>query len=162
MPLPRMIPRSRLGKSGAVLAIAIVTVGTFEGVRQIAYRDIVGVPTVCFGETRGVKMGAKHTMVECKKMLGNALLEFSAGLDKCLKVKTPDLTYVAFVSWAYNVGLGAACGSTLVRKANAGDLLGACNQLPRWNRAGGKTVRGLTRRRAEEKKMCIKGLKGDV
>ena len=157
MPMIRM-PRSRLGKGGAALAIAIATVGAFEGVRQVAYRDIVGVPTVCFGETRGVKMGDKYKMAECKKMLGDALIEFSAGIDSCLRVPTPDLTYVAIVSWAYNVGLGAACGSTLIRLANAGDLLGACNQLPRWNRAGGKKVRGLTRRRAEEQKMCLQGL----
>jgi len=162
MPLPRM-PRkvkSRLGKSAAVLAITVGVVGTFEGVRTVAYKDVVGVPTVCFGETRGVKMGDQYTMTECKKMLGGALLEFSAGLDKCLKpeVEVPDLTYVAFMSWAYNVGIGAACKSTLVRKANAGDLLGACNQLPRWNRGGGRPIRGLTRRRGEERTMCLKGL----
>lgn len=158
MAMPRM-PRSRLGKSGAALAIAIATVGTFEGVRTVAYKDIVGVPTICFGETRGVNMGDRHTMAECKKMLGDALIEFSAGVDKCLTADVPDLTYVALVSFAYNVGLGAFCSSTLVRRANAGDLVGACNQLPRWNRAGGKVVRGLSRRRAEEKQMCLDGLR---
>ena len=145
-----------------LMAAAIALVGTWEGVRTVAYRDIVGIPTVCFGETRGVKMGDAYTLEQCQVMLGDGLKEFSAGVDKCLKVNTPDLTYVAIVSWAYNVGLGAACKSTLMRKANAGDLLGACNQLPRWNRAGGKVVRGLTRRRADEKAMCIKGLRGDV
>lgn len=159
MPMPRM-PRSRLGKSGAVLALAVATVGTFEGVRTVAYKDVVGVPTVCFGETRGVKMGDEYSMAECEEMLGGSLLEFSRGLDRCLKVETPDKTYVAFVSWAYNVGLGAACRSTLVRKANAGDLVGACNQLPRWNRAGGRVWWGLTRRRTDERKMCLSGLSG--
>ncbi len=159
MAMPRF-PRSRLGKSAAVLAVAIAVVGTFEGVRTVAYRDIVGVPTLCFGETRGIKMGDSKTMDECREMLGGALVEFSAGVDRCLTAKVPDLTYVAFVSFAYNVGLGAFCGSTLVRRANAGDLSGACNQLPRWNRAGGKVVRGLTRRRAEEQAMCLKGLAG--
>jgi len=163
MAMPRMprklVPKSRLGKGGAILALAVVTVGAFEGVRTAAYKDVVGVPTVCFGETRGVQMGDKHTMAECKEMLGGALAEFSAGLDKCLKVETPDKTYVAFVSWAYNVGLGAACRSTLVRKANAGDLVGACNQLPRWNRAGGRVWRGLTRRRTDERAMCLEGLR---
>lgn len=159
MARPRF-PRSRLGKSAVALAVCIAVVGTFEGVRTIAYRDIVGVPTVCFGETRGVKMGDSKTMAQCREMLGGALLEFSAGVDRCLKAEVPDKTYIAFVSFAYNVGLGAFCGSTLVRRANAGRLIDACNQLSRWNRAGGKVVRGLTRRRAEERAMCLEGLAG--
>ena len=157
MAMPRF-PRSRLGKSAAVLAVCIAVVGTFEGVRTIAYRDVVGVPTICFGETRGIKMGDAKTMAECREMLGTALVEFSAGVDRCLKVKVPDRTYVAFVSFAYNVGVSAFCRSTLVKRANAGDLVGACNQLTRWNRAGGRIIRGLTRRRAEEKAMCLEGL----
>ena len=65
---------------------------------------------------------------------------------------------VAVVSWSYNVGTGAACRSTLVRKANAGDLYGACDELLRWNRAGGRVLNGLTNRRKAERAMCIRAL----
>ncbi len=73
----------------------------------------------------------------------------------------PEGVQVAFTSWAYNVGTGgAACRSTLVRLANADDLRGACNQLPRWNRAGGgKVVRGLSNRRGgAERALCLEAL----
>lgn len=151
---------SRLKKGGAILAAAIALVGSWEGLKTAAYYDPVGIPTICFGETRGVEMGDTATVAECKTMLGNRLIEFSTGLDKCLVVPVPDKTYVAFLSWTYNVGLGAACGSTLMRKANAEDLLGACDELPRWNRAGGIPWPGLTNRRNAERDLCRAGVLG--
>lgn len=145
-------------RSAALLAGAIALVGGYEGLRTVAYRDVVGIPTICFGETRGVKMGDTATVEQCKTMLGDALIEFSAGLDKCLTYKVPDKPYTAFLSWSYNVGLGAACKSTLVKKANAGDVRGACNELPKWNRAGGRVVAGLTKRRLDEQRICLEGV----
>lgn len=150
---------SRLKKGTAVFAALVAMVGGFEGLRTYAYRDPVGIPTICFGETRGVQMGDTATVAECKTMLGDRLLEFSAGVDRCLTVRVPDKTYAAFVSFAYNVGVGAFCGSTLARKANAGDIRGACDQLPRWNRAGVLVLPGLTKRRAEERALCLEGLR---
>lgn len=151
---------SRLKKSGALMAAAVALVGAWEGLRTYAYRDIVGVPTVCFGETRGVKMGDRYTVEECKAMLGDGLAEFETGMRKCLR--TPDAipakSYVAFLSLSYNIGTGAFCRSTLVRKLNAGDVRAACNELTKWNRAGGRVIKGLTRRRADEKRICLEGL----
>jgi lysozyme len=60
--------------------------------------------------------------------------------------------------WAYNVGSGAACRSTLAKRANAGDWRAACDQLLRWDRAGGAVVRGLTNRRAAEHRLCVGAL----
>ena len=150
---------SRLKKSGALMAAAVALVGAWEGVRTVAYRDIVGIPTVCFGETRGVKMGDRYTMEECRTMLGDALVEFETGMRKCLTNPgaIPDKPYVAFLSLSYNIGTRAFCKSTVARKANAGDLKGACNAIPMWNRAGGKVVKGLTNRRAEEREICLQG-----
>ena len=143
-------------------SLAIGLVGGFEGVRTRAYRDVVGVPTVCFGETRGVKMGDKYTMDECRAMLGQALVEFETGMRKCMRMPdaVPDKSYVAFLSFSYNVGIGAFCRSTLAKKLNAGDLRGACNELPHWNTAGGRIIKGLVNRRAEERKLCLEGLNG--
>ena len=151
-------PKTRL--VGAVLATAVATVGAWEGVRTVAYRDVVGIPTVCFGETRGVKMGDRYSIEECQSMLGDGLREFEHGMRACLREpdKLPDGAYVAFLSASYNIGTRAFCGSSMARLANAGDLRGACDALLRWNRAGGRVVKGLTNRREAERKLCLEGL----
>ncbi|MFB7145032.1 lysozyme [Agrobacterium deltaense] len=158
--MPINTSKSRLKKSGALMAGAVALVGAWEGVKTVAYKDIVGVPTVCFGETRGVKMGDRYTMDECRAMLGDALVEFETNMRKCLKApdSIPDKPYTAFLSLSYNIGTGAFCGSTVARKANEGDLKGACNAIPAWNRAAGRVVKGLANRRAEEQKICLEGV----
>lgn len=109
-----------------------------------------------------MKAGDSYTAEECADKLAAALGEFRGQLAACIPAlpRQPEGVQVALVSWAYNVGGGAACGSTLARKANAGDWRGACDQLPRWNKAGGKVVRGLTNRRAAERELCIKAIGG--
>ncbi len=153
---------SRLKKSGAVMAAAVALVATWEGLRTVAYRDVVGIPTVCFGETRGVKMGDRYTVDECKAMLGDGLAEFEQGMRKCLKApdQIPAKSYVSFLSLSYNIGTGAFCRSTVARRTNAGDIRGACNAIPAWNKAGGRVVKGLVNRRAEEQKICLEGVAG--
>ena len=150
--------KGKIAGSAAALAVAVSLIGDFEGKRNQAYRDIVGVWTVCYGETRGVHAGDVATDAQCDAMLAKGIAEFEAGLDKCLTADVPVKAKIAFVSWSYNVGIGAACKSTLVRKANAGDLKGACEQLPRWNRAGGRVVKGLTNRRIIERDLCLSAL----
>lgn len=144
--------------SVALTAMATGLISYWEGRELRAYQDIVGVWTICDGETKGVKPGDVATPAECDSMLATNLRTYEAGLDRCLTADVPGGAKVAFLSWTYNVGVGAACGSTLVRKANAGDIRGACNELPKWNRAGGKVVNGLTRRRAAEQAMCLEAL----
>lgn len=152
---------SRLKKSAGLMAAAVALVGAWEGMKLVTYRDIVGVPTVCFGETRGVKMGDRYTAEQCREMLGDGLVEFETGMRHCITNPDaiPDKPYVTFLSLSYNIGTGAFCRSTLVRKLNAGDIRGACNELPKWNRAGGRVVKGLSNRRAAEQKMCLEGLR---
>lgn len=153
---------SRLKKGGALAALLVTLVGGFEGLRTAAYMDPVGIPTICFGETRGVHMGDTASVASCKAMLGNRLIEFSAGVDRCLTRRVPDKPYVAFVSMAYNVGVGAFCGSTVARKANDGDVSGACNAITAWDKArvAGVLVAlpGLTKRRAAERDLCMEGV----
>lgn len=150
------------GGAGALAAAALISaisfVGGWEGLELKAYRDIVGVWTICYGETNGVKQGDEATKAECDQQLAQQLQSYNAQLNRCLTYPLPDKVRVAFVSWTYNVGVGAACGSTLVRKANAGDLRGACDELLKWNRAGGRVVTGLANRRAAERRLCIEGL----
>jgi len=162
---------SRLKNAAAVMALAVGLVGVWEGVRTTAYRDPIGIPTVCFGETRGVKMGDRYTMDECKAMLGTALAEFEAGMRRCLKApdRIPDKSYVAFLSLSYNIGVGAFCKSSIRAYANRyadshnlSDLAGACNRILRYNKAGGRVLQGLVNRRKAEQKLCLAGVREKI
>ena len=162
---------SRIKKSLYVAVMAIALVGAWEGLRTKAYRDAVGVPTVCYGETRGVKMGHRYTVEQCKAMLGDGLQDFEKGIRKCLKKPDaiPDKSYVAFISLAYNIGQHGFCKSSIARYANRyadtgnlSDLRAACNRILRYNKAGGRVLSGLVRRRKEERKLCIEGVKEKI
>jgi lysozyme len=146
--------------AAAAIALALPLVGEFEGLRTVAYLDIVNVPTVCFGETKGVKLGDEYSVDQCNAMLAGRLVEFEDKIKACVPsyAALPARTQAALISLSYNIGSGGFCGSTLVKKLNAGDIEGACNQFPRWNRAGGKVVRGLTIRRAKEQALCLEGI----
>ncbi|RRH71981.1 lysozyme [Falsigemmobacter faecalis] len=156
-------PKSTVGGVTAVLAAAAIFVAPWEGERTEAYLDRIASPpvwTVCYGETKGVKPGDSYTPEQCLTMLMQSLGGYHAQLAACLPGLTsqPQGVQVALTSWTYNVGAGAACGSTLVKMARAGDWAGACRQLPRWDRAGGKQIRGLTNRRATEQRLCLEAL----
>lgn len=156
---------SRLKKAGVGMTVAgslaIGVVGGFEGMRTRAYIPIPGdVPTICFGETRGVKMGDTATADQCRAMLGNALVEFEDNMRRCLKAPdlVPDKPYVAFLSLSYNIGSRAFCGSSVARYANAGNLRSACDAILAWNKAGGKVIKGLVSRRQTERRLCLEGV----
>ena len=156
---------SGTGGLTAMLAAAAVFVAPWEGERTEAYLDRIASPavwTVCYGETKGVKQGDKYTPQQCLDLLSASLAGYHAQLVKCVPTlpQQPQGVQVALTSWTYNVGAGAACKSTLAKRANAGDWQAACNQLPLWNKAGGVVVRGLTNRRAAEQKLCLDALKG--
>jgi len=155
------------GAAGAITALGLLTlafVGNWEGLRLVAYKDVIGVWTGCYGETKGIKSGMKFTQEQCDVMFIDGLARHEAGMRRCLRWPDaiPDKTYVAFLSFTYNVGVGAFCRSGLARKANAGDLVGACNELPKWNKAGSKVLKGLVARRAKEKRLCLDGLEGST
>lgn len=150
---------SRLKKGAAITTLAISLIGGFEGLRLNSYQDSVKVWTACYGETQGIKRGMRFTKPECDAMFANRLVEFETGMRKCLKApdSIPDKPYVTFLSLSYNIGLGAFCGSTLVKKVNAGDIRGGCNELPKWSRAG-PFAKLLLPRRQTERKLCLEGL----
>lgn len=153
-------PKKKTGRLvGGALALTIGIVGTFEGLRTTAYTDVVGVPTVCYGETRGVKLGDKYTREQCQEMLGEGLKEFSAKIEKCIKDpwKVPDGAWAAFTSLSYNIGSGGFCQSSVAAKINQGDLVGACNSILLYNKGGRplRVIKGLDNRRKEENKLCL-------
>lgn len=149
--------------TASVIAATVAFVGPWEGMVPVAYLDRIAQPhvwTVCYGETRGVRPGDTYTPQECADMLGVALEEYHAKVLACIPAlaNQPQGVQIALVSWTYNVGAGAACRSTLARFANAGDWRAACDQLLRWDKAGGLTVRGLTNRRQAERRLCLSAL----
>ncbi len=151
---------SRMKKGAAVAAMAAALVGGFEGLRQSAYPDPAtkGPPwTICYGHTEGVKPGDRHTVAECKDLLVQDLQKYATGIERCVRAPLPDGRYVALVSFAYNVGVGAACRSSVVRLINAGQPRAGCDALLQWNRAAGIVFPGLTRRRQAERKLCLEG-----
>lgn len=170
------------GGLAAVVALALPMVQLWEGRSLVAYRDVVGVATICDGETRGVQMGDRATPAECDAMTAAAVAEFEAAIRPCLPAELPTKTRAAFVVTAYNIGSAGFCGSSMSRRALAGDLRGACDAISLYNKgtfteaaakrkmAAGEdctrkpgggwlcTIGGLTNRRAAEGKLCLEGL----
>lgn len=144
-------------------AVAVPLVAKWEGKRNEAYKDIVGVWTICYGHTAGVKPGDRKTDAECDAMLRDELFEYRDGLHAYFAPETiaGRLTSerdAAYVSLAYNVGISGAGESTATRRLNAGDIRGGCNAISWWDKAGGRVIRGLVRRRADERELCLRGL----
>ena len=124
-----------------------------------AYADIVGVWTICDGDTKGVRAGMVETEAGCTARLERQLIAHAAPVLKCVPgLKGRDSQLVASVSLAYNIGTGGFCGSTVARRFNAGDWRGGCDAFLMWNKAGGREVRGLTLRRQRERALCLTGL----
>lgn len=139
------------------LSLCIAITGSFEGLREVAYRDPVGIPTICFGETKGVHMGDVKTEAGCRAMLGTRLQEFNDGVNGCVHVPMSDPRRAAVVSFTYNVGVKAFCSSTFAKRLNANDDH-ACDELLKWTKAtylGRRiTLPGLVNRRNEERVYC--------
>ncbi|EGP0394277.1 lysozyme [Salmonella enterica] len=145
------------GGAGAI-AIAAALLGGhngLEGRRYVPYRDVAGVLTICDGHTgKDIVPGKHYTDAECDALLNKDLARVKAQVDPLIKVSTPESERAAFYSFAYNVGAGAFAKSTLLKKLNAGDQAGACNELKRWTYAGGKQWKGLVTRREIEREVC--------
>lgn len=148
------------------LSVGVTLLATWEGKRNAVYLDGGGVPTVCYGHTGpDVRMGQRaRTDDECLVLLQRDAFEHGLGLQRCLTADVPPSLLGAFVSWTYNVGVKAACASTAVRRANAGDFAGACAELSRWTKDNGKEIWGLRlrregdRTRPGERQVCESGL----
>jgi len=134
--------------------LAVPLIQRFEGCKLTAYPDpgTGGDPwTVGWGATGpGIKPGVKWTQAQADERLRDDVAHFAAKVAPLVKVQTTHAQMAALISLAYNIGVGALSGSTLLRKLNAGDYRGAAEQFARWNRAGGKVMRGLTNRRNAE------------
>lgn len=150
---------SGIGLSTALVLAGAGTVSYYEGVSNKAYLDPVGIWTICYGETKGVNNGDYKTDEECLDSLAEELTEHHKKMVMYIKTPISQKEEAAYLSFTYNVGVGAFSKSTLLKKLNAGDRIEACNQLLRWDKAGGKRLKGLTLRRESENKLCLEGVK---
>ncbi len=137
-------------------AAALVGLVTHEGYSDQTIIPIKGdVPTIGFGSTDGVKLGDKTNPIAALQRAMRDIAGKETAVKKCVKVPLYQYEYDAYISLAYNIGTGAFCSSTLVKKLNIGDYTGACSEILRWDRAQGRTVKGLTVRRQKEYNQCL-------
>lgn len=154
-------PSASSNRTLVALSIAVAIAGPFEGLRNYAYRDPVGIPTICRGSIVGVKMGDYKTTPECEALFGKEMLERIEVVERCV----PGLPINMLAAWAsaiFNTGSAMVCNlktSTAARLLKAGKFIEACHQLPRWNKATVKgfliELPGLTRRRNAEEALCL-------
>lgn len=142
--------------AGGLMTLTVAMVTEFEGYDPNPYLDPIGVLTVCYGHTGPDIIPTKtYTKAECKALLEKDLAIVAKSVNPLIKVSIPDYTRAALYSFTYNVGTGAFSRSTLLKKLNAGDQTGACNELKRWIYAGGVKWKGLMTRREVEKAVCL-------
>lgn len=132
----------------------------FEGFRATAYLCPAGVWTVGYGTTRiggkSVKEGAKVTTQEADDLLEQDLKRFEDGVNRLVQVEITQNQFDALVSFVYNLGVGSLQKSTLLKKLNAGLFDEAAEQFLKWDKAAGKRLPGLTRRRKAERELFLR------
>ena len=127
----------------------------FEGCKLEAYKCPAGIWTIGIGRTRDVKEGDTITEAQALDLLREDVKWVENAINDHVKVKISQNQFDALSSFIFNVGAGAFSLSTLLRKLNAADYEGAANEFSRWNKANGKELPGLTRRRAAEKALFL-------
>nr|WP_167376581.1 lysozyme [Pantoea latae] len=144
---------------GGSMLIASLFIGGKDGVEGRVYepyKDVAGVWTVCDGHTgNDIIKGKKYTDRECDRLLWNDLQPVKKTVDSLVTVPLNEYQRASLYSFTYNVGSGAFSKSSLLRKLNAGDQAGACEELRRWVYAGGMKWHGLMNRREMERSMCL-------
>lgn len=143
--------------------IAVPHVSRWEGLRTEAYLDRIANPpvwTICIGDTHNVQPGEVRTKEQCEAQLRENLRVYRAGLhgyltDEVLMYLLPATRDTAYTSLAFNVGISGAGHSTAVRRLNAGNVVGGCEAIGWWDKAGGRVIVGLANRRKAEVALCL-------
>ena len=135
--------------------LGIKLIKKFEGLRLSAYQCSAHVWTIGYGHTGSVKAGDTITEGQAEKFLRDDLSQFEVAVSRLVSVPLSQHQFDALVSFTFNLGERNLKNSTLLKKLNAGDYSGAAEDFPRWNRADGRVVEGLTRRRLAERDMFL-------
>lgn len=138
----------------------IALIKEFEGCKLTAYQDSVGVWTIGYGWTQPVdgkpiRAGMTIKQETAERLLKTGLVSYESDVSRLVKVGMTQGQFDALVSFTYNLGARSLSTSTLLRKLNAGDYAGAADEFLRWNKAGGKVLNGLTRRREAERALFL-------
>jgi lysozyme len=139
----------------ALSAAGLVALASWESFRSEPYKDIGGVLTDGFGNTNQVVPGKAVTVPQALDTLLKNVKTAEQAVNTCITQPMTQGEYDAFVKFTFNVGNRAFCNSTLVRKFNAGNNVGACNELSKWVYVKGQRVQGLANRREAERKLCL-------
>lgn len=161
---PPADPAPKFGKGKLVAlvgasccAVLVPSVQSFEGRKLVPYRDIVGIWTDCDGNTKGVVPGRARTNQECDAILEQQLVAHAEPVLKCVpQLKARPNAEAAAISLAYNIGADRFCRSTAAARFKAGNIKGGCDALLMYDRAGGRVVPGLLRRRQAERTICLR------
>ncbi len=157
MPVTKKSPSKKAVAAAGLAALLAIPA---EGLREKAYRDPVGIPTICFGSTLGVKMGDVATEKSCRERLTVDMLTAVTRVERFAPAAPVKVT-AAFGDAVYNLGPGNILGprSTAAKYLKAGRWADACNELPKWNKARilgiAVPLPGLTTRRAQERDLCL-------
>lgn len=150
-----MKPRIIAAILAAVIALASTFIPTWEGNQPVGYRDMAGIATACEGHTGAdVIVGVRYSPEQCQKWLESDVGKAATGVGDCVSAPLTIYQWAAFTSLAFNIGVSRFCSSSIARKANAHDMVGACQAIELYVYAGGRRVEGLVRRRAAERAMC--------
>lgn len=152
---PSAGPASSLPTPKTINAKGLRLLKSFEGLVLNAYVDAVGVWTIGYGTTKGVKPGMKITEAEAEAFLKRDLTGFEAAVTDLVTVALNEDQFSALVCFTYNVGDNAFADSTLLRVLNQGHYSEAADQLLRWNKGNGRELPGLTRRRKAERALFL-------
>lgn len=138
----------------------IALIKAFEGCKLAAYQDSVGVWTIGYGWTQPVdgkpiRAGMTIKQETAERLLKTGLVSYESDVSRLVKVGLTQGQFDALVSFTYNLGARSLSTSALLRKLNAGDYAGAADEFLRWNKAGGKVLNGLTRRREAERALFL-------
>jgi lysozyme len=150
------------GKIAAwLMAALLASLGAYEGRKYVPYYDSGGVLTVCEGITGpDVIKGKKYTDQECDFLISKHVAKIWYGIGGCLTRDMTGWQVFSYLHFAFNVGVGNFCSSTLAKKHNRGDAVGACKEFARWVFVKGKDCRvgrycpGIVIRRTYEQNVC--------
>lgn len=150
----------KVGVTAGAVVLCCSMVAPYEGLWLTAKPDKLAynIPTVCYGETEGVKLGDTYTKAQCDEKLRKKLPRYLGSAASCITVPVSERTLAAYGSLTYNIGEKAFCHSTVVKKLNAGDPFGSCDAMLAWSHSGGKFVQGLYNRRVKERADCLRGI----
>ena len=140
--------------AASVIATAVLFISGWEGEKLTAYADGGGVWTICDGHTKSVYQGMRATRDQCHEWLAQDIEDHSRGMRACATREFSPEAETAMLSLTFNIGVAGFCGSSALRRHNAGDDAAACDLIRLWNKDNGKVIKGLVNRRDAEAKLC--------